>query len=82
MIKQHRTEIKKASMAIVVFYILMLLMNGEALLRNAELLPFGTFRRCMVFICQPFGKIASVGPGWLRAEVGDARDAYWKGVEQ
>jgi hypothetical protein len=81
MIKQHRTEIKRTAAAIVVFYILMLFLNGEALLRNAELMPFGSYRRCMVAFCRPFGRIASMGPGWLRAEVAEARDAYWKGVE-
>ena len=75
-----KERLRKTAVAILVFYILALCMNGEALLRNAELMPYGRFRDTMVVLVQPFAWIARNGPGWLRERVSEKQDKYWEGV--
>ena len=81
MAEQQKTCIRETTIAIVAFYVLALCMNGEALMRNAELMRYGAFRDVMVTVTRPFAAIASRGPGWLRANVAEKRDAFWEGVE-
>jgi len=68
--------------AIVAFYLVMLGLNGEAMLRKAELLPYGRYRQGMVALARPFAGVARLGPGVLRKYFEQMREQYWKGVQQ
>ena len=79
--ENDKQSLRMTMLAIGVFYIVALCMNGKALLRNAELMRYGTFRDVMVRLAQPFGWVADRGPGWLREQVADKRDTFWEGVD-
>ena len=82
MIQEKKGSLCATMVAVTVFYVVALCLNGEALLRNAELMRYGMFRDVMVVLAQPFASIARRGPGWLRVRVADKRDAFWKGVDR
>lgn len=81
MIKEvNKKQVWRAMMALAVFYVVALLMNGEALLRNAKLMPYGRYRDTMVVLVQPFAWLSQNGLGWVRERVAEERDKYWEGV--
>lgn len=81
MIEPNKSRLRPTMIAIGFFYVVALCMNGEALLRNAELMRYGAFRDVMVMLSEPFARMAQRGPGWLRARIAEERDSFWKGVE-
>ena len=79
--KENGTVLWRTMLAVLVFFLVALCMNGEALLRNAELMRYGVYRDVMIVLVKPFAGIARRGPGWLRANVEQGRDKYWEGVQ-
>lgn len=61
---------RKAVRAVGVFYIVAALLNGEALVREAELMPYGRPRDACVAVVKPLAFVGRVtGLGWFRNEL-------------
>lgn len=64
--KPQREVIK----AMAVFYLFALLMNADALYRNAERMPYGNAHNVAVSMTRPVANFAgSVGLTWLRTQI-------------
>lgn len=51
---------RRVTQALCVFYLIGALLNGEHLLRQAELMPFGTWRDVCVTAAKPLAKVSEV----------------------
>lgn len=65
---------RQAHRALAVFYVLMLLLNGSALLREAELLPYGRGRDVCVALARPLAAVSGATRldrprGWIERTV-------------
>ena len=58
----------RTTVALLAFYLLALLFNGEALYREAERLPYGEHRDFCVALAKPLATISQITRlGWPRA---------------
>ena len=82
MLQEHETsEMRGSVRAVCIFYAIALLLNAQALERQADLLPYGPGRTVAVAILWPVARVAAWGPGCVRAWVETGRESLWKRLE-
>ena len=64
--EEHRSGIRAAVVAIFVFYLVVLLLNGTALDRQARLMPYGPMRSVCLRLIRPVAVLSACGPDRMR----------------
>jgi len=79
--KQDASPLKKVGAAVAVFYAAALLLNAEGLLRNAQRLPYGTYREYAIALSEPVAMLARrLGVTKLRSGIERVMTATTKGT--